>query len=108
MNRGDACYLSLSINIDGSPITEGYADDIELTINKASGSNCIQKYLSKGEVTWDSENSKYKVYLSQEDTYKLVTGQNPWQLRILKDNIVISSRFGNIMLGDVYSTSVLS
>jgi hypothetical protein len=34
--------------------------------------------LSNGDIEWDSDLGQYKIYLSQEDTYKMIVGQNPW------------------------------
>lgn len=107
MNRGDAQIISLSINIDGEPISEGYADDIELTFNAQSGAHCVKKKLKNGTIAWDAANNRYAAYLSQEDTFRFTVGDNKWQLRLLKGNIVISTQFGTLSVGDANSKEVL-
>lgn len=107
MNRGDAFYLSLDITLDGKPIVDGYADDIELTINPQSNQACVQKSLLKGDLVWDLNKNCYTTYLSQQDTYRMREGINTWQLRVLKEDIVTSTTFGEICLGKVNSREVL-
>ena len=106
MNRGDAKIIKLDILIDDAPITEAYADEIELTINKQGDVHCIKKTLSKGEITWNNEYGMYEVYFSQSDTFVLGDGNNPAQIRILKDNKVVSSGLVRLKIGDVNSKEV--
>lgn len=107
MNRGDAGKLSLTIIIDTEPITEGYADDIEVTFNPDNTRCCVKKLLSKGEVIWDSENDEYTINLTQNDTFKMHEGDNKVQIRILKDSEVLSSDLTTFIIGAVNSEEVL-
>lgn len=107
MNRGDAKIIKLEILIDNTPITESYADEIELTINKQGDVHCIKKTLSNGDIVWNSEYGMYEVYLSQNDTFTLCDGNNPSQIRILKNNLVVSSGLVKFELGDANSKEEL-
>ena len=107
MNRGDAKTLTLNIFINNEPITSDYADEIEVTFNKECGSFCVQKTLSNGDITWNEAVSKYQMFLSQEDTFKLKTGVNTVQLRLLKGDVVISSIINSFTIGGVNSKEVL-
>ena len=107
MNRGDSTYLSLNITISGIPITEDYADEIELTFNPQDSCYCVQKYLSKGDIIWNNVKQKYEAFLSQQDSFKLHSGDNHYQIRLLKNGSVVSSKFGAFILGNVNSKEVL-
>lgn len=107
MNRGDAQKVVLTINVDDEPITENYADEIELTFNRDGNLHNIRKTLSNNQITWNSTLEQYEVFLSQEDTFKMVEGDNPVQLRVLKDGVVISSNIMTFILGGVNSKEVL-
>lgn len=107
MNRGDAQYIMLNINVDGSPIEEGYADDIELTFNAFSSPYCVRKSLSDETIEWDEAEGRYSTFLDQEDTFKFKLGENTWQLRLLKNNQVVSTSIGTIVVGGANSKEVL-
>lgn len=107
MNRGDATTLTLNIFINGEPITNDYADEIEITFNKECGSFCVQKTLSDEQIVWNASSEKYEMFLTQEDTFKLRTGVNTVQLRLLKDGNVISSIINSFNIGGVNSKEVL-
>ena len=107
MNRGDAKIMSLNIKIAGVPIEQGFADEIELTINPQNTQNCVKKKLSDETIEWDSTRQKYIVFLTQEDTFKLIVGNNSYQLRVKKGNDVISSTIKYIKFGRTNSTEVL-
>ena len=107
MNRGDATVISLDITIDDEPIEQDYADDVEVTFNPQCGSNCVQKSLKDETIYWDATTSKYLMFLTQEDTYKLKTGANTVQLRVLKDDIVTSTAINTFFLGNVNSKEIL-
>lgn len=106
MNKGDANWLFLNIKINGSNITQNYADEIELTFNKLAN-NSITKSLQEETIVWDITTSKFKTFLSQEETFKFNVGINNWQIRILKDDNVISNIISTITIGDVNSRNVL-
>ena len=105
MNRGDARVISLNIKVAGVPVEQDFADEIELTFNPQNGPNCIKKLLSNGSIEWNGD--KYVTYLTQEDTFKLMSGNNSYQLRVKKGINVISSTIKNIKFGRVNSIEVL-
>lgn len=107
MNRGDARVISLNIKIAGEPIQEGFADEIELTINPQNTRNCVQKTLTGETIEWDANKHKYVAYLTQEDTFKLIAGNNSYQLRVKKGIDVISSAIKYLRFGCTNSTEVL-
>ena len=108
MNRGDAQIISLTITISGEPITEGYADEIELTINPDSSQNCVKKKLTTGDIVWNGMISKYTTLLSQADTFKMLSGANTYQLRIKKGEEVVSSVIGSLKFGNANSSEILT
>lgn len=105
MNRGDAGCLLLNIKINGTPITQNYPDNIELTFSVANAK--ITKTLKNAEIVWNTEKSCFQTILTQADTFKMVAGNNPWQIRVLKDDNVVSSRVGAFNLGETISKDVL-
>lgn len=107
MNRGDANYLTLNIKVNSVDIGQHYADEIELTFNKENGLHTIKKTLSDGGITWNATRNKFMAYLSQEDTFNLEDGANTWQIRLLKDDVVISNTISIINIGDANSKEVL-
>lgn len=107
MNRGDSFYIKLEITIDGHFIEEGFADEIELTLNPQEIFNCVQKTLTNEEIYWDDSQNAYVCFLNQEDTFKLFAGNNSYQIRVLQGNEVISTNFGILRLGDVNSKEIL-
>lgn len=104
MNRGDAKVIGFNICINGSPIERDYPDDIEFVINS---DDVVRKTLSSSAIYWDAANERFETYLSQQDTFKLDVGKNRWQLRLIKDNIVVSTLIGVILIGEVISDEVL-
>lgn len=108
MNRGDAQNIALTINIDGEPITEGYAEEIELTFNPNGCNHQVIKSLKKNEIYWNDLEDKYFTMLTQQDTFKMKAGVNTWQLRLLKDGEVISTAIGQLVLGEANSSEVLT
>lgn len=107
MNRGDTANISLDISIDDAPIAEGYADDIEVTFNPNQSPYCVMKSLKNGGISWDAESAKYVMRLAQSDTFKLRTGENGWQVRLLIGDDVMSSDIQTIEIGPVNSASIL-
>lgn len=108
MNRGDANTIILNINVNTQPIPENFADEIELTFNPQNSLHSVRKTKKDGTIIWNDELNKFTCYLSQEDTYKLLTGSNTWQIRLLKDNMVMSTILGDFALGAVNSKEVLT
>lgn len=108
MNRGDSRHIFLNITSrSGEPISPAYGlNEIELTFNKNYSRNCIKKTLSNGDITWSEKAGKYEFYLSQSDTFKLLT-ENTWQIRVLKDDVCVSNSIGAFVIGDVNSNEVL-
>ena len=107
MNRGDAELVKLTIMLDDVPIEEGYADDIELTFNPQCGMFCVQKSLQDETIYWSNQYGCYVTFITQEDSFKMKVGTNTVQLRILKNNTVISSTLNSFILGGVNSHEVL-
>lgn len=104
MNRGDTLYISLDYTFNDMPIEEGQFDEIEMTINKQSKSNCIRLTLSNGRLQWDG--THYYAMLTQEETFKL-NDKNEVQTRFRIGNEVESSPIDTIDLGDSLSKRVL-
>ena len=107
MNRGDAQAVYLNITVDGNPIDQYYADEIEVTFNPELHGHSVRKTLSAGDIYWDDEVHQYALVLSQEDTFILHPGNNTWQLRLMKDTFVVSTIIGKIAIGDVNSKRIL-
>lgn len=107
MNKGDATYILLDIKIDDEPIIEGTADDIELSFNLHQLPYAVRKSLKNGDIVWDANYQQYKVYLSQQDTFKMRDGENTWQLRVLIGDEVLSTNLDIIEIGPVNSAKVL-
>lgn len=118
MNRGDTSFLMLDYTINGDPLVENAYNEIELTINEDSSFRCVKKLLSKGEITWGSITydddqgqpqtfTGYYAHLDQEETFKLQSGTNEVQLRILSNDEVGSSAVSTMELGRVLSSEVL-
>lgn len=106
MNKGDALILELDFTVNGEALQEGEWDDIELVLGSHSYT------LSNGDIYWDGET--YVVFLSQEDSFQLKF-TNMYQLRLLKDGFVISSKpirmkvggcLSRVILGDEYGESM--
>lgn len=98
MNKGDALLLELDFNVNGEALQEGEWDDIELVLGSHSYT------LSNGDIYWDGET--YVVFLSQEDSFKL-NFTNMYQLRLLKDGFVISSKAMKMKVGGCLSRVIL-
>ena len=98
MNKGDALLLELDFNVNGEALQEGEWDDIELVLGSHSYT------LSNGDIYWDGET--YVVFLSQEDSFKL-NFTNMYQLRLLKDGFVISSKPMKMKVGGCLSRVIL-
>ena len=117
MNRGDTVSLMLDYYVNGSPLTQGSYDEIELQINNQNSPKSIKKLLSDGSIAWKTITyisngatesfTGYVAELSQEETFKLSAGQSMVQLRVKVGNKVGSSDSSMIMLGAVLSDKVL-
>ena len=107
-NRGDTIDLILNISIDGNPIEEGYADDIEIQFNYQSETASVKKLLSNEDIYWSETQGKYALRLSQKDTFRLSEEVGGVQCRIYRNGVVISSTIKeDFNLGDVLSRKVL-
>lgn len=104
INKGDAKLLWLNICVKGTPIEKDFPEELELTFNSNDG---LRKTLSDGTIFWDPSNKKYVTFLTQEDTYSLNQGKNSWQLRLMKNNMVVSTMIGVLVIGKVISERVL-
>lgn len=113
MNRGDTVCLMLNYKINGQDLVRDAYDEIELQINNESSSKAIKKLLSNGGIKWSTIDysggtfTGYVVNLTQEETFKLATGQSTVQLRIKLNGQVGSSENSTFDLGAVLSTKVL-
>ena len=113
MKRGDTCYLLLNYQVNGSDLVEGAYEEIEFQINKDTGSKSIKKLLSSGDIVWKQINysggsfTGYVVYLDQEETFLLSSGESSVQLRIKMDGEVGSSEIAEVSLGTVLSSKVI-
>ncbi len=112
-NKGDTLRLILNYQLNGEDLEKDYFDDIELQLNSQSGRNSVKLLYSLGEIIFDDELSKYVVYLSQEQTFKLKQNQLnedsdvEYQLRVLLNSTVVSSDIGTFTIGPVLSKKVL-
>lgn len=118
LNRGDTVCLLLNYNLNGEPLVEGAYQEIELQINKQDIYNNVKKTLSDGSIMWgevtyiDDQGDEqtfigYYANLSQEETFRLSTGNSDVQLRIMLNDEVGSSAISNISLGQVLSKKIL-
>ena len=107
MNKGDSLRLVLDFSVNGKEIEQEQFEEIELQLNKEGyGGYCVKLLLSKGDMEWDEELSKYVAFLPQEETFKL-SEMVEYQLRCYKDGTVISSNIGHFRLGEVLSRRIL-
>lgn len=100
MNNGDTFLFILDYTVDGEPIQEDYFDEIEFSIGNK------QYLLSKEEIAWDSNISKYTVFIPQADTlnFSMIT---KYQLRVRKGTEVASSKEMYLLIGNSISKDVI-
>lgn len=117
-NKGDTACLLLNYQVNGSPLVEGAYQEIEFQVNPQLYINSVKKLLSKNEIEWttvtyeDEEGETqtftgYVTYLTQQDTFKMGSGDSKVQLRIMMNNEVGSSNYSVITIGDALSGEVL-
>lgn len=106
--RGDTKTLIFKIKKDGTEIDDTDLDDIEFQINKSFTNNVIKKLMSAGQVSYDSDEHYFSVYLTQEDTFTCKEGINKFQIRLVYGGEVKATLKGDIFVGDVLSEGVLS
>ena len=118
LNSGDTTCLLLNYTLNGEELVEDAYKEIELQINTQGQYNSIKKLLSDGGIEWgtityidDSDMQQvftgYFAKLTQDDTFKITSGQSQIQLRIMIDDEVGSSAISSIDLGNVLSKKVL-
>ena len=118
LNSGDTTCLLLNYTLNGEALVEGAYREIELQINTQGQYNSIKKLLSDNSIEWgtityiDDDNVQqsftgYFAKLTQEDTFKITSGQSQIQLRIMINDEVGSSAISDIDLGNVLSRKVL-
>lgn len=100
-NKGDTLEVLLDFTVDGIPLEEYGADEIEF---------CMGQYrytLSGGDIELDPQSGKYSVLINQEQTFNMdyITA---YQVRVLKNDRVGSLDIQKIPLGDTLSTTVLA
>lgn len=100
MNKGDTITIILDYNLDGNPLQKDAYDEIEFTIGE-------QVYtLSNGKITWNEEEGKYLIDLSQEETFNLPNIVK-YQVRIKYSGDVTSSDVETLRIGNTISKVVL-
>lgn len=110
MNKGDALYLILDYTIDGALLKEDDFDEIELCITDRSANHEVRFTLSDGQITWDSEKSRYVAFITQKDTFKFLPDSNSYleyQIRLKQGEVVISSPITKLKIGGAISKEVL-
>lgn len=112
-NKGDTLQLTLNYTINGTPLEKDAYDEIELQLNSQTNRNSVKLLMSEGDIGYDVSTSKYVVFLSQAQTFKLKQNELnedsdiEYQIRILIGTKVISSDIGTFILGPVLSKKVL-
>lgn len=107
MNKGDTLDIVIDYTIDGDAFTKDQFQEIELQFeNQYDSSKYVKLLLSNGDITWDEEAGKYVTALTQEQTFRLSPACN-YQLRVLVDDVVVSSEIGTMTIGDTLSRKVL-
>lgn len=110
MNNGDALYIVLDYKVDGEPIQEGQFDEIEFSIGDKYAKNSVRFLFSNGDISWDPNLEKYTLFITQRDTLKLSSGVNTYveyQVRLRKDDVVISSPVETLQIGRSVSKQVI-
>ena len=107
MNKGDTLDIILSYQVDGTDFQKDQFQEIELQFeNQYDSSKYVKLLLSNGDITWDDELGKYVTGLTQEQTFRL-SPVCTYQLRVMLDDVVISSDIGEIEIGPTLSRKVL-
>lgn len=101
MMQGDGCNLAIQIlNNAGSPVTPLDVYDVEITIGR------ISKRLSEEQISF--ENGYWMYPISQEETYGMIPGSVPAQVRVLWNNgVVEGKRLDGIRITESISKEVL-
>lgn len=100
MNKGDTSYITLDYTVDGTPLEEYDADEIEFYIGSS------QYRLSTGDIVLDPETNKYIIFLTQNNTFKFDKSTS-YQIRIRKNEFVVSDNIRKLRFGDVISRTVI-
>lgn len=98
MNRGDTLYIQLDYTVDDEPLKEGEWDEIEFSFGNK------QYSLTNGDIVWDDALEKYCVFIDQEDSFALKNYVTHYQIRLKKDNEVISDNIKPFAIGAVISS----
>lgn len=107
MNNGDTLDIIIDYQIDGEPFEEGQFQEIELQFeNQYDSSKYVKLLLSAGDITWDSDLGKYTTKLTQEQSFRLSPSCS-YQLRVMLDDVVVSSEIGEMDVGPTLSRKVL-
>lgn len=100
MNKGDTSYITLDYTVDGVPLEEYGADEIEFYIGNS------QYRLSQGEIELDPETNKYILFLTQDDTFTF-NKATTYQIRVRKNEYVSSDNIKKLKFGDAISRTVI-
>lgn len=101
MMQGDSYNLAVQIlNNAGSPVTASDVQDVEITIGRTS------KRMSDGQITY--ENGYWMYPVSQSDSFGLLPGAVPAQVRVVWSNgVVEGKRLDGIRVMESLSKGVL-
>lgn len=100
VNHGDTIYIELNYTVNGLPLNEYTWDDIEFMFGS------LRFSLTGNTVAYDETDHCYYVFITQQQTFSL-PDIIEYQLRLYKDNEVISTKVQRMPLGKVLSTTVL-
>ena len=107
MNKGDTLDIIIDYKVDGQDFEKDQFQEIELQFeNQYDSSKYVKLLLSSGDIKWDDDIGKYVTYLSQEQTFRLSPACS-YQLRVMLDDVVISSEIGTMTIGNTLSRKVL-
>ena len=101
INHGDTIYIELNYTVNDVPLAEDNWDEIEFMFGGYRYS------LSEGTIVLDQELGTYCISITQQQTFEM-NYIIEYQLRLLKDGDVISTKVQRMPLGNVLSTHVLS
>lgn len=107
MNNGDTLDIIINYKLDGEDFEKDQFKEIELQFeNQYDTSKYVKLLLSKGDITWNEELGKYVTALTQQQSFRLSPICN-YQLRVMVDDIVVSSEIGEMEVGPALSRRVL-